>query len=112
MASLKERQKLCLTVNLRGKIQIANQKIGQRQLKKMALNQNDTRYTQVNAANAANAIPTVELRNQHLRKKNLTDEERTSIVNWLLLRCQNGKLEKNSISGAATCFNVKNSRHP
>ena len=89
MASLKERQKLCLTVNFRGKIQIANQKIERRKLKKMALNQNDTRYTQ---DNAANAIPTVELRNQHLKKKNLTDEERTSIVNWLLLRCQNGRM--------------------
>ena len=66
MASLKERQKLCLTVHFCGKIQIANQKIEQRKFKKMVLNQNDTRYTQ---DNAVNAIPTVELRNQHLKKR-------------------------------------------
>ena len=45
-------------------------------------------------------------RNKHLRKKNLTLEERIAICNWLLARFNGHKLEKNSISKAATKFGV------
>ena len=66
-------------------------------------NQNGTRQ-QVNIA--SNSNPTAELPNKHLRKKNLTNEQRLAIANWLLIRFNDGRLAKNAISNGATEFGV------
>ena len=66
-------------------------------------NQNGT-HQQINMA--SNSNPTAELPNKHLRKKNLTNEQRLAIANWLLIRFNDGRLAKNAISNGATEFGV------
>lgn len=100
---MKERQKLCIRTNFQVIRQLRTQKKIPPKILKMELQQTNTRHA---LSTDAIASATVPMGNQHLRKKNLTPDERVAIGNWLLVKYNGQKLDKNAISTAAATFSL------